>query len=177
MTPSVLVTFLVALALPVAASAQAPADFSGTWTMDLARSESPTYAEFVGPVTVVITQTPSEVRIETTRGAGPATITVRTTYEIQDAADAEARAGDSTDTVAYWDGATLVTEGVHNVRGETVQTRERRTLNAATGEMRVESILIVEHGYSLRGTPNYGKADDVFTRVRGGGDAHLLPAI
>ena len=159
------VTFLVALALPLAASAQASPDFSGTWTMDLTRSESATYPEFVGPVTVVITQTPSEVRIETRRGA-PATTTTNT-YEIRDAAPATTSGVGSGRSMAYWDGATLVTEGVAVVQGKTVQTRERRTLDAATNEMRVESILIVEHGYSLRGTPNYGKADDVFTKVAG----------
>lgn len=166
MTRSVLVTFLVALALSLTTPAQSRPDFSGTWTMDLARSESPTYPDFVGPVTLVISQTPAELRIETRRGSPPGTSTaIYQIREVRDAPRTVAREGGPGSPIAYWDGTALVTEGVLSVQGKTVQTRERRTLDVAAAEMRVESILIVEHGYSLRGTKNYGKADDVFKRV------------
>jgi len=41
-------------------SAQGRPDFSGTWKMDSSRSESAAQAEPIGPVTLVIAQTPNE---------------------------------------------------------------------------------------------------------------------
>ena len=43
-------------------------------------------------------------------------------------------------------------------------TKESRRLNG--GEMVVETVLVVQHGYTLKGTQNYGSGKDVFTRVR-----------
>ncbi len=47
--------------------AQNRPDFSGTWTMDLTRSEAAAQGMPIGPVTVVIRQMPEELRIDTTR--------------------------------------------------------------------------------------------------------------
>ena len=33
------------------------------------------------------------------------------------------------------------------------------------GELTVESLLIVEHGYTLRGSQNYGSGKDVFKKA------------
>src|SRR5438309_2040044 len=58
-----------ALAAASLLHAQARPDFSGTWTMDLARSESTRQGEPIKPpVTVIIAQTAADVRVETTRG-------------------------------------------------------------------------------------------------------------
>jgi hypothetical protein len=32
--------------------------------------------------------------------------------------------------------------------------------------MQVDTVLVVQHGYSLRGSQNYGAGKDIFTRVR-----------
>jgi hypothetical protein len=32
--------------------------------------------------------------------------------------------------------------------------------------MLVETVLVVQHGYTLKGTQNYGAGKDVFTRVK-----------
>src|SRR5437763_9925305 len=56
------------LLLPLALHAQTPRDFSGTWTMDLSRSQSAQQGEAIKPVTFVSTQIPTQVRIETQRG-------------------------------------------------------------------------------------------------------------
>ena len=53
--------FLAATSLQLASHAQARVDFSGTWKMDAARSSSS------GPVTVVISQSSGELKIETTK--------------------------------------------------------------------------------------------------------------
>ena len=57
---------MAALILPLVLSGQGAPDFSGTWTMDVARSQTPHQGEPFKLVTFVITQSPSQVRIETT---------------------------------------------------------------------------------------------------------------
>src|SRR5256885_10467767 len=85
--------------------AQPTADYSGTWTMDPARSESAHNGEPFRPMTIVIAQTPTELRIDTTRGADKETVV----YPLGQAARAT-----PSDTVhqpeAYWIGEPLVTE-------------------------------------------------------------------
>ena len=147
------------LALLVTVFQQAPAsarpDFSGTWTLDRSRSQSPE------AITLTIKQTATEVSIESTRDG---TKSLRT-YPIEP----EGKPGsgiDSSHPRAYWDGTKLVAEGAGNIQGQTVSTRETHSLNAAATEMTVESIIIVQHGYSFGGTRNYGSAKDVYTRVK-----------
>ena len=64
----VLTLAVVAIGSALAPSAQSKPNFSGTWTMDETKSVSPHYPGFVGPVTVVITQTATTMTIETHRG-------------------------------------------------------------------------------------------------------------
>jgi hypothetical protein len=66
---------------------------------------------------------------------------------------------------AYWSGAALVTEGTRLIQGQTVASRETRTLSADGAEMIVDVVVIVEHGYQTRGGRNYGMGRDVYTRV------------
>ena len=70
------------------------------------------------------------------------------------------------DGTTHWDGTTLVTEMVRSINGQTVTTRESRRLTADETEMLVDTVLVVQHGYSLKGTQNYGAGKDVYTRVR-----------
>jgi hypothetical protein len=147
------------LALLVTVFQQAPAsarpDFSGTWTLDRSRSQSPE------AITLTIKQTATEVSIETTRDG---TKSVRT-YPIEP--EGKPSSGiDSSHPRAYWNGTKLVAEGAGNIQGQTVSTRETHSLNAAATEMTVESIIIVQHGYSFGGSRNYGSAKDVYTRVK-----------
>jgi len=147
------------LALLVTVFQQAPAsarpDFSGTWTLDRSRSQSPE------AITLTIKQTATEVSIETTRDG---TKSVRT-YPIEP--EGKPSSGiDSSHPRAYWNGTKLVAEGAGNIQGQTVSTRETHSLNAAATEMTVESIIIVQHGYSFGGSRNYGSAKDVYMRVK-----------
>ena len=155
LTPAVLVA---ALALPSTAHAQGKPDFSGTWTMDPSRSESAVQNEPIGPVTLVISQSDGEVRIETTRTQGKSAVT----YKL-DGSEIKIPGGTAK---THWDGSTLVTEAVRDVQGQTVTTKETRRLNSDGNEMLVETMLVVQHGYSLRGTPNYGTGKDTFVRTR-----------
>jgi hypothetical protein len=149
---------VVVLLLPSALLAQGKPDFSGTWAMDASRSESAVQNEPIGPVTLVITQTAQELKIETTRGE-------RTTTSILKLDGSENRIASGT-AKTHWDGTTLVTETVRDIQGKTVTTKESRRLNPAGTEILVETVLVVQHGYSLKGTPNYGAGKDVYTRVK-----------
>jgi hypothetical protein len=152
-------TVLIAtLVLPSALHAQGKPDFSGTWKMDPSRSESAVQSEPIGPVTLVIAQTPSEVRIETTRTQGSSVVT----YKL-DGSEVKIPGGTAK---THWDGTMLVVEAVRDVQGQTVTTKETRRLNPDGNEMLVETMLVVQHGYSLRGTPNYGTGKDIFVRSR-----------
>ncbi len=152
------------LASPNAVSQSSP-DFSGTWTIDRERSESPHQGDAFTPPTYVITQTASEVTIETLRGTarsvaryaiGPATAPQQPLT-----AQGEARPAGR----AYWAGASLVTEGQNSIQGQTVSVRETRTLDASGTTMTLQTLLVVQHGYTLKGAQNYGAATDVYRRV------------
>jgi hypothetical protein len=161
MTRLALTLFAAALALPSAVHAQpARPNFSGTWTMDQTRSESPHYPDFVGPVTLVITQTATEITIETRRGEKSSTVS----YRIFDSENAPVGTAGGTQPRSYWNGTTLVAEGVKNVQDATVRTKEVRSIGGGGQEMIVETTLIVEHGYTLAGTKNYGTGKDVFRK-------------
>jgi len=151
---AILMSFLVG----VAAHAQGKTDFSGTWKMDSTRSQSAVQNEPIGPVTVVIAQTPTEITIETQRAPKPSTLTYRLDNSVNKLPDGTA--------TTHWDGTTLVTDMVRTINGQTVTTRESRSLNADGTEMLVDTVLVVQHGYSLKGTQNYGAGKDVYTRVR-----------
>jgi len=151
--------FVASVGIPFPAQAQTKPDFSGAWKMDPSRSESAAQAEPVDPVTLVITQTPAELKVETTRGQGTSTIT----YKL-DGSNVRVAAGTS---ATRWDGAKLVTDGVFDVNGATVTTTEIRTLTAGGNEMIVERTVVVQHGYpdTLKGTSNYVAGKDVFVKV------------
>jgi hypothetical protein len=149
--------------LPFAIHAQAPRDFSGTWTMDLARSESSQQGEAVKPVTFVIAQSPTQVRIETTRGAQRENVL----YPLMKSRSGSALPAPTAagHPEAYWDGDRLVTETQRPVNGYTVTVKETRTLGPSGQEMIVETMVIVQHGYSMPGAKNYGTSRDVFTKA------------
>jgi hypothetical protein len=144
----------------VSADAQTHPDFSGTWTMDRERSESLHQSAPIEPSTLAITQTDAELTIETRRS----TSTTRSAYKIVPKT-APGEPGQAVVSRAYWDGDALVTEGARTVQGQTVSVRETRTLNADRTEMTVQTLLVVQHGYSFRGAKNYGASKDVFRRV------------
>ncbi|MGD9905880.1 MAG: hypothetical protein AB7U83_20600 [Vicinamibacterales bacterium] len=152
---------VTAVALAVSAvEPQARPDFSGTWTMDRDRSESVHQGVAFEPPTLIVQQSASELVIETRRRQS----TSRTTYQLRDTrglADAAAQGGPR----AYWDGDVLVTEAARTVQGQTVSIRERRTLDATGTAMTVQTVLVVQHGYSFRGGRNYGAATDVYRRT------------
>lgn len=159
-------TIAAPLALALASVLLQPAapsspDFSGTWTLDEGRSDSARQEKFVSPLIVVITRADAATLVvETRRGDQIETskFTIEATPERPGAIGAGTRR-------AYWDGPKLVTEGAGSLQGQTVSIRSVRTLNDAATEMTVESMVAVQHGYSLRGAQTYAQVKDVYTRA------------
>jgi hypothetical protein len=146
--------------------AQAMPDFSGTWNMDLARSEAAAQGGAIGPVTVTIQQTPGELRIETTRGGKTEAVAyVPVGSKTPGAKDP---AG-----TFRWDGAKLVTFLVTHINNQAVTIEETRSLSAAANEMTVDVNVVVQHGYQTGGTslvrssnaPNTSKGTNVFVKA------------
>lgn len=136
-------------------------DFSGTWTLDEARSDSASQERFVSPMIVVISRADAATLVvETRRGNQVETMK----FTIEAAPERPGAIGAGTRR-AYWDGPKLVTEGAGNLQGQTVSIRAMRTLNAAATEMTVESTVAVQHGYTLRGAQTYALVKDVYLRT------------
>jgi hypothetical protein len=145
------------------ARAQTRPDFSGTWSMDMTRSASAVQNEPIPPTTQVITQTATQLSIETQRGDRTSTITYR-----PGSADAMSNSTNRSNLLTsmwYWEGSKLITETVRDINGQTVRTKEARSLDAGGAEMSVDTLLVVEHGYSQRGAQTYGNGKDVYKKL------------
>jgi hypothetical protein len=155
---------LVVLSLAPSAAAQPHPDFSGTWTMDPSQSALAVQSEPVRSRTLVINQGATELTVETLQEGKRDTVR----YQPGGPGAMSTSGGRSSllASVWYWDGRKLVTETVRNVSDATVRTREVHTLDLAGDEMTVETLLVVEHGYTLRGGQNYANGKDVYKRLR-----------
>jgi hypothetical protein len=151
----------IVMAFASVGAAQQRPDFSGSWKMDEGRSESPTHEGFVSPVTWTIRQSPQRLIVDITRGSKTMTLT----YTLYDKPPAGPTTGGVPSYRGYWDADKLVTETAQNIQGQTVTTKEVRTLQQGGSEMLVERIVQVEHGYTLRGAQNYNTAKDLFTKT------------
>ncbi len=171
-----LASSLLALLFPDPAAAQTRPDFSGTWRMDASRSESAMQAEPIKAMTLVIKQTASDITIETITDRGKS---IETYSLVQSPRGEAAKSLDkasekgaqpppekAAEKAARWQGDALVTEVVRDVRGQSVTAQQSRRLAASGNEMVVESIVEVQHGYTLSGAKNYGSGKDVFVKVQ-----------
>ncbi|HEX3704682.1 MAG TPA: hypothetical protein VHU82_15235 [Vicinamibacterales bacterium] len=127
-----LLAFVAAVVLPFAARAQAKADFSGTWTLDAAKSDAPGGRGGRGPQgPVTIAQTAADIKIG---GA---------TYKLDGSESVNEMAGRGGTTEAkskaHWDGAKLVIETERQMGGNAVTITETRSLSADGKEMTVET--------------------------------------
>jgi hypothetical protein len=151
----------------VGPAAQSVPDFSGTWTMDLSRSEAAAQGTPTGPVTVAIRQSPGEVNIETTRNG-------RTEAVRYLPVSVKATAATEPMGSFRWDGSKLITRLVTDINKQAITVEEVRSLDPAGREMTVEVMLVVEHGYQSGGTgvarpqnsPNTSKGINVFVKAR-----------
>jgi hypothetical protein len=154
-------TLVVSAAVP--ALPQAQPDFSGTWTMDEKRSGSPTQEGFVRPVVWTIRHSPEAFVLHRKRGdKGQEFAYAWQTTATASTADSKVVAP-SGEHRASWDGSRLVIQTLQTIQGKTVTTRE--TLSLAGGELTVERVLEVEHGYTMKDAKNFNVVKDVFTRT------------
>jgi hypothetical protein len=154
-----LLTIGIAFTLGAAVAPQTRPDFSGSWKLDVERSISPTYPGFVGPVVWVITQSRDTMTVEMHRG--PRTFTIA--YTLFD----KLPTGPAPKPPSYrghWDGESLITESTQDIEGQTVETRETRSLANGGREMIIERTVQVEHGYNVRGARSYGSGRDIFVK-------------
>ena len=158
--PSVLA---LALLLPAVAQAQSPVNFTGGWTMVPDRSESPQQTPPINSLVFHITHDAAELRVESIRDG----VTSTATFPIGPAASPGVRTtgADAGTARAFWNGDRLVTERAGAVQGQTVSITQTFALNGSGSELTVETLLVVQHGYTLRGAKNYGAKTDVFTRT------------
>lgn len=162
----ILRVFLTALG-SLSLSAQAIPDFSGNWTMDLSRSEAAAQGTAIGPVTVAIQQTASEVRVETTRNGSTEVV------RYFPVGWKTAPSGELTGTFR-WDGPRLITDLVTHINNQAVTIEETRTLNSGATEMAVVVSLVVQHGYQTGGTgvvrsanaPNTSVGRNVYVKAK-----------
>lgn len=154
------IAFVLAAGLLPQASSQP--DLNGTWKMDAARSGSPEQTPPVNEMTVTIRQTPGTVELEWTSGADKPIVT---TYEIGPAPKQPADPLGANAKRAYWDGQRLILDRGGSINGQTVSMKQSLTFDPGSKELIVERLVIVQHGYTLRGTKNYATVKDIFTRV------------
>jgi hypothetical protein len=146
-----LLTVAAALAVTAALSAQEKPNFSGTWTLDASRSDAPPAGRGGGggrglaalgmspDAPVVITQKETEITI------GPAT------YKLDGSPSTIAGGrGGSAQATAKWDGGKLVIETSRDMRGNTIKTKEIRSLDSSGKEMRVELTISAPQGEQTR---------------------------
>lgn len=144
-------------------TAQDKPDLSGTWIMDASRSESPVQNEPIKAMTVVITQSPGDITIDTQRDDRRQQ---KVTYKPGNPGSMTPIRGRTglLGAIWYWQGERLVTETLSDVNGMTVRTKSVHALQASGAELTIESLLVVEHGYTLRGGRNYGSVTDIFKK-------------
>jgi hypothetical protein len=169
MTPFVPTVLVAALALTPTFATQPTPDFSGTWSMDASRSQSAALDEPVKSMTLVIKQSPTDLNIEYTRDGRVQTVTYKPGSPAgaggPGATSATSGRASIPASVWYWDGPKIVTEALRDVNGTTVRHKATFTLEASGAELTVESLVVVEHGYTQRGAQNYGAGKDVFKKV------------
>jgi hypothetical protein len=151
-----LLLFTLAAMIPAAAAAQVP-DFTGTWKIDLIKSDAAPAGRGgqqmdMSQLTLTITQTAETLTIVQT-GMGPdRTIT----YHLDGRESVNAGQRGEMKSTSRWDGATLVTDGVTHAEtpmgAMTITTHEVRSLNKDGTEMTVTTTSDTPRGKMTRTT-------------------------
>jgi hypothetical protein len=153
---------LLLLASLVLQSPASAIDFSGTWKMVPEKSGSPQQSQPITEMTFVIEQTADNIKLDIT-SAHDKPISV--SYPLGPAPKLPEDALPSGEQRAFWQGNKLTVERGITISGQTVSSKQVLSLSPDRSEMTVERLVIVQHGYTLKGTPNYATVTDVFARV------------
>ena len=128
--PAVFIIFII-LAFSGSAFAQAKPDFSGTWTLDMAKSDlgqgKPSTQAATRTVTVVIKQTPAVLAIE--RKAGEQVETATLKLDGSESVN-KSPSGQDIKSTSRWVGSTLVTKSMMSTGEGTAEMSDVRSLSA-----------------------------------------------
>jgi len=132
----------MAVILPFGARAQGKPDFSGTWTLDAAKSDPAPAGRGGGgggAATLTIKQTATEIAIQSEGRQGPQTMTYK--LDGSESKNEQMGRGGAQTIVskAKWDGASLVIDTTREIQGMSISTHEVRKLDNGGKEMKVES--------------------------------------
>jgi hypothetical protein len=171
MTCTISTAVLILLTSGVAHAQQKP-DFSGTWKMDMSRSESAAQGTDVSPrapVLLIVRQTTGDVNVETDRDGTRERL--RYVFGRTDSpapVGTSGRTADSTEPAGVeWRGTDLVTTTVYRVNGMPVKQVRTHRLSPSGREMTVETRVEMQHGYESD-HPEYKSGSmvtDVFMRA------------
>jgi hypothetical protein len=126
----------MAVILPFVAHAQGKPDFSGTWTLDTAKSDPAPAGRGGGgggAATLTIKQTGTELSIMSEGRQGPQTMT----YKLDG-------------SESKWDGSSLVIETTREFNGMSITSKEVRKLDNGGKEMQVETTAQTPNGEQKR---------------------------
>src|SRR5258708_3819708 len=147
-----LLAVATAVVLPFHARAQAKPDFSGTWTLDTAKSDPAPQGRGGGggAASVTIKQTGAELAVTSEGRQGPQTMTYKldgseSTNQVMGRGGAQ-----SVKSTAKWDGSSLVIETTRDFNGMSITTKEVRRLDNGGKEMHVESTTQTPNGEQKR---------------------------
>src|SRR6476619_2244073 len=120
-----LLALIGAIVLPFSARAQGKADFSGTWTLDTAKSDPAPQGRGGGGGgggTQTIKQTGTELAVTTEGRQGPQTMTYKldgseSTNQVMGRGGAQ-----TVKSTAKWDGSSLVIDTTRDIQGMTITT-------------------------------------------------------
>ena len=149
-----LTAMAVAVVIPFAARAQSKPDFSGTWTLDAAKSDPAPQGRGggggMGAGSVTIKQTGTELAVTSEGRQGPQTMTYKLDGS-ESSNEVMGRGGAQTvKSKAKWDGATLVIDTTRDFQGMSITTHEVRRLDSSGKEMVVETTAQTPQGEQKR---------------------------
>jgi hypothetical protein len=149
-----LLATIVAVIFPFVGHAQSKPDFSGTWTLDTAKSDPAPQGRGGGggggAATLTIKQTGTELSIMSEGRQGPQTLT----YKLDGSESTNQMMGRGGATpaksTAKWDGSSLVIETTRDFNGMSITTKEVRTLDSGGKAMQVETTAQTPNGEQKR---------------------------
>ena len=137
---------LITLAFSGSVLALGKPDFSGTWTLDMAKSDmghGRPSAPSAAKVTIVIKQTPAVLATTRNVGKGP-----QTAIEKLDGSESinKSPSGQDSRSASRWVGSTLVTKSVMSTGQGTVETTFVRSLSADGKVMTIDTTMKTRNG-------------------------------
>lgn len=148
-----LAAMVAAVVIPFTARAQSQPDFSGTWTLDTARSDPAPQGRGGGGTgggSVTIKQTGTELAITSEGRQGPQTMT----YKLDGSESANQVMGrggaQAVKSTAKWDGASLVIDTTRDFQGMAITTHEVRRLDNGGKDLIVETATQTPQGEQKR---------------------------